>query len=148
MCPSLKRCGPCSELPAHPTPLDLVNKHGKTLSASQTTQTLTPPLTLDERYQGSSPPLGPSALPRHSTLSVEDASPGACHCPPLCHVTRRGASRTLSPLSSALPRWSGPSGCRWSRAGRWLGRCTQKRRWSRLRVVWLPTWLSIYGNVT
>jgi hypothetical protein len=40
--------------------------------------------------------LPPSSLPRHLTLSVEDASPGLplpSH-PPLCHVTRRRASRT------------------------------------------------------
>jgi len=72
---------------ASTSPLDLVDKDGETILASQITQTLTPPLTLNERYQGSSPPLRPSALPRHSRLSVEDASPGACNLPPLCHIT-------------------------------------------------------------
>ena len=78
---------------ASTSPLDLIDKDGETLLVSQTTWTLTPPLTLNKRYQGLLPwalcsatslniecrerflwCLPPSALPHHLTLSVEDIS--------------------------------------------------------------------------
>jgi len=67
--------------------------------------------------------LPPSSLPRHLTLSIEDTpvchhprtlrfatswrqasrtSPLVCHCPPLCHVTWRWASRMPCPPATVL----------------------------------------------
>ena len=139
-CPSLKRCGPGSEMllnasqttwtPASP-PTALTLHSAKSLDVkrrerlSRSAPALLSATSLDVERRGrprlpspSHPPLchvttssvedispglpPPSSLPRHLTLSIEDASPPVCHRPPLCHVTSHLAR--LPPPATALSK--------------------------------------------